>query len=239
MLFLIVIIALPTPSSYISFYFSYHFETCISSNLDSLQHDEDCRRPELNILDLPQAYHDLYPKKSYEYLVSGCINADNWFKIKRQHVSELEEVIHSKPAGQVIYVYVTTPKDDTGDRYFGFAFVSGKRMRENEAGRAVSYVRRMYTGLYDDMKTLYTDTDVELLQRLQSNPEAQTKCFTEFKCREYKTASWFYNDVGSEEYMEVIFSSSEDRSHLEGVYDFAFDEYDPVNASWPMPKKQS
>ena len=200
---------------------------------------EDCRRSELNILDLPRKYKHLYSEESYKYLVSGCIHSDNWGEIKRQHVSNLQGLIHSMPLGKVVYVYVTTSKNDTSKKYFGLALVSGRKMNENEAGRAVSYIRRMYTGLYKDMKTLFAHTDKEFMKKFRSDPKAQKSCYTDWNCCEYKTVSWLYNDLSSNEYMEVIFSSSIKRSELESVHEYKFDEYDSKNPSWPMPERQS
>ena len=137
--------------------------------------EEDKRKSELNILNLPQKYHNLYSEETFEYLVSGCIKSDNWSTIKRNGFdSELHDIFDAMPCGESVYVYVTTAMDDTWCKNFGLALVNGRRMKEEEIGKAVSYIRRMYTGIYDDMKDLLADSDEEYLEKLQANSKAQS-----------------------------------------------------------------
>ena len=184
---------------------------------------------------LPPQYCNLYSETSYDFLIPGSTKSDNWYTIKRQHDSELHDVFASMSPGNNVWVYVTTCTDDKGSKNFGLAFTDCSRMNETEVGIAVAYIRRMYTGLYDNMKTLLADTDEKCLQKLKSNNDAQGKLFTEWKCREYSTQCWFYNDLGHDKYMEVIFSS--DKAQLGNVvYEFEFDTFD--GESLPLPRRK-
>ena len=96
-------------------------------------------------------------------------------------------------------------------------------MKEEELKIFAKLVRRMFTGLFDDVNELFEGTDEEFLKKLDGAKEQNVYC--DWTLREYTTNKWFYNALtASNKYQEVIFSS-EHGSLLQTVSECTFPQY--------------
>ena len=187
----------------------------------------------LNIMDLPEEYKKLYTESTYNLLINGSINSRNWETIKtNQFDVELHKLFKAMPSQEVLHCYVFTSIYDLNDKNFGLARLDGKPMDDKQIGVAASYIRRMYTGMYKDMRALFADTNDKFLDTLDEDDEKLDKVYSSWNVREYTTVSWLYNNLGSAEFKEVIFSSQGSTS-LTGTYHCEFKEYKKKSNEWP------
>ena len=68
---------------------------------------------------------------------------------------------------------------------------------------------------------------------MDQDPEKLECVYSTWTLREYKINRWFYNDIGSTEFKEIVFSSK--HSELVAVYDCVFEEYQAGSGEWPYP----
>ena len=91
----------------------------------------------------------------------------------------------------------------------------------------------MFTGLYDDVNSIFKESEEEFLEKLDKAEKQNVFCDWSF--RVYRTTKWFYNKLpDSDKYQEVIFSS-ENGSDLNKVLACSFPEYIRGSKKWPLP----
>ena len=71
------------------------------------------------------------------------------------------------------------------------------------------------------------------MKRLDKDPDMLKDVYSTWTLGEYTTNQWFYNDIGSTEFKETIFSSK--NSELVVVYDCVFDDYQEGSGEWSYP----
>jgi len=104
-------------------------------------------------------------------------------------------------------------------------------MTKLEIGNAASYIRRMYTGIYENMNDLFSDDNAKFMLKLDKDQDKLGKVYSEWIARKYKTNHYFYNKLGSDDFMEIIFSSK--CSYCEDTYKCQFEDYKAGSGEWP------
>jgi len=189
-----------------------------------------------NLNDLPKEYRRLYSRETYDLLITGSIKSKNWARIKTEGFdTELHKLFSHIPDQKIIFCYLFTTKGDMSPKNFSLARIDGAQIQqeEEELKELAKYIRRMYTDLYTDLKELYTDSDKDFVEKLDKASKGKN-AFCEWTVREYKSLKWFYNELPSDDFREVIFSSK-NGSVLNSRYECKFPNYKPQSGEWPMP----
>ena len=83
------------------------------------------------------------------------------------------------------------------------------------------------------MKLLLKDSNEAFMEKLDADSEKLDKVYDQVSVREYITNCWFYNDLGNEDYKEMIFSSERGCALLKAVSHYTFPEYIQGCGVWP------
>ena len=107
-------------------------------------------------------------------------------------------------------------------------------MTQEELCELASFIRKMFTGTYENMKDLTLDSDEAFLEKLNDDDEKLRKVYDKWLVREYITNKWFYHDLEHKRYRELIFSSERGCALLQAVYRCTFPKYIQGSGSWPV-----
>ena len=148
-------------------------------------------------------------------------------------VVELDNLFENMPEQNPIFCYLFTAKGETVPRNLTFARIDGAEVNKEELKTFAKTIRRMFTGLYGDVKSIFKESDEEFLQKLDKTEEQNVFC--ERSLRVYRTTKWFHNELpDSGKYQGVIFSS-ENGSDLNKVLACSFPKYIRESKEWPLP----
>jgi len=93
--------------------------------------------------------------------------------------------------------------------------------------------------MYENMKELFADSNEQFMEKLDNDAEKLKCIYSKWQVREYRTVRWFYNDLESSEYKEIIFSSLMGALLQPTVYSCVFEEYMKGCDKWPDATIQS
>ena len=79
-----------------------------------------------------------------------------------------------------------------------------KKWDEDHIGVMTSYVRRMNSGTYPNMKILLKDSSKAFMEKLDADSKKLNEVHDQVSVREYITTRWFYNDLGNELYRIIL-----------------------------------
>ena len=137
------------------------------------------------------------------------------------------------PYQKTIYCYLFTVKGETAPRNFAFARIDGAEVNKEEFKTFAKTIRKMFTGLYGNVNSIFKESDEEFLKKLDKAEEQNVFC--EWSLRVYRTTKWFHNELpASGKYQEVFFFSK-NGSDLNKLLACSFPEYIRGSKKWPLP----